>query len=91
MAAEISSPAQTFSVRNAARLLGVGKSTLYDAIARKQIPCIPIGTRKLIPAWWVESALTPPLGVIDVCCSVHPQLALEKSKPRSQPPEVRRR
>jgi excisionase family DNA binding protein len=65
MAAEISTSAQTLSVRNAAKLLGVGKSTLYDAIARNQIPCIPIGTRKLIPAWWVEAALAPPPSVID--------------------------
>jgi excisionase family DNA binding protein len=60
MDTETSSSAQTLSVRRAAKILGVGKSTLYDAIARNQIPCIPVGTRKLIPIWWVEATLAPP-------------------------------
>lgn len=38
----------TMSVREAAEVLGVGRNTLYDAVARGEIPCVRIGHRVLI-------------------------------------------
>jgi excisionase family DNA binding protein len=49
----------TIPVAEAARLLGVGLSTLYDAIERKEVPNAGIGTAKRVPAWFLVKKLTP--------------------------------
>lgn len=51
---------QPYTVAEAAELLRVGKSTLYDGIERGDVPHTPIGRRKLIPAHFVQNALNPP-------------------------------
>lgn len=49
----------SYPVREAARLLGFGKSTLYDAIERAEVPVIKIGSRMRVPGHWVNSKLVP--------------------------------
>lgn len=39
----------TLSVLEAARLLGVGRTTVYQAIKRNEIPHLTVGGRILIP------------------------------------------
>lgn len=39
----------TLTVDEAARILGIGRSTAYDAVRAGQIPAIKIGRRLLIP------------------------------------------
>ena len=50
----------TLPVPTVAQLLGVGRSTLYDAIKRGEIPHITIGARVLIPRWWIDWKIKPP-------------------------------
>ncbi len=40
---------QTLTVDEAARCLGVGRNSLYEAIARGEIPVIRVGKRLLVP------------------------------------------
>jgi excisionase family DNA binding protein len=40
---------ETLTVREVARLLGVGKNCAYDAIRRGQVPSVRIGKRIVIP------------------------------------------
>ncbi|WP_354142504.1 helix-turn-helix domain-containing protein [Bradyrhizobium sp. NP1] len=49
-----SEPRRTYTVREAAAILGVGAATLYRAIERKEVPFIGIGRRRLIPRVWVD-------------------------------------
>ncbi|MFC1907772.1 helix-turn-helix domain-containing protein [Chloroflexota bacterium] len=50
----------TFSVPEAAKLLGLSKGNLYNQIRLKAIPCLCIGRRKLIPKaallQWLENS-----------------------------------
>ena len=39
----------TYSVPEAARLLGIGRNAAYDAVRRGEIPTIRIGKRLLVP------------------------------------------
>jgi excisionase family DNA binding protein len=40
---------QTYTVRQAAQLLGIGKNSAYEAAARGEIPVVRIGKRLLVP------------------------------------------
>src|SRR5262245_6048647 len=51
---------QTYSVREAATMLGVGAQTMYDAIKRGEVPNAGIGDKKRIPKWWIEQRLGSP-------------------------------
>ncbi|NJL06779.1 MAG: helix-turn-helix domain-containing protein [Chloroflexaceae bacterium] len=46
---------RTFSVQEAADLLGVGKATIYKAIERGEVVYSKIGRRKLLPGRWVKA------------------------------------
>ncbi len=39
----------TMSVEDAGQLLGLGRSSAYDAVARGEIPVIRIGRRRVVP------------------------------------------
>lgn len=47
-------PRRTYTVREAAAILGVGPATLYRAVERNEVPFIAIGKRRLIPRVWVD-------------------------------------
>ncbi|WP_414717064.1 helix-turn-helix domain-containing protein [Tardiphaga sp. 42S5] len=49
---------RTYSVGETAIILGVGKSTLYGAVERGEIPAVRIGRRRMIPKNWVEKQAT---------------------------------
>lgn len=51
----------TYDVPTAAQLLGVSRSTAYEAVRRGEIPAIRIGTRLLIP----QTALHALLNQVD--------------------------
>jgi len=40
---------KTYTVEEAARLLGIGRNNAYEAAKRGDIPAITIGKRRLIP------------------------------------------
>lgn len=46
-----------YSVREVARMLGVGKSTVYDAINRGDVPTVRFGRRTLVPRWFIDSRI----------------------------------
>ena len=46
------------TVEVAAKRLNVGRSTLYAAALKGQVPCIRIGGTVRIPAAWVSRVLT---------------------------------
>jgi excisionase family DNA binding protein len=41
--------AQTYSIKEAARRLGIGRNSAYEAARRGDIPSIKIGRRLLVP------------------------------------------
>jgi excisionase family DNA binding protein len=49
MARRPDSGSGTLSVPEAARLLGIGRNTAYEAIRRGEIPALRIGRRLLVP------------------------------------------
>lgn len=49
---------QTYTVDEVAEILGVGRSTLYDAIVRDEIPVIRIGRRILISKAQLDEILS---------------------------------
>jgi excisionase family DNA binding protein len=49
--------APTVSVPDAARLLGVGRSTVYTAVKSGEVPSIRVGNRVRIPSRWVRQVL----------------------------------
>ena len=51
--------AQTVSVVEAARRLGIGRSLAYEAAQRGEIPAIRIGRRLVVPLAALEAMLTP--------------------------------
>lgn len=48
---------QTLSVDEAARLLGIGRSSAYEAVRRGEIPTLRIGRRILVPRTAIERML----------------------------------
>lgn len=52
-------PKPSYKVREAARLLEVGKTTLYQAIEREEVPSFKVGTTIRVPGWWVAQRLQP--------------------------------
>ena len=44
-----------YSIKETARLLGVGDNTAYAAAKAGQIPTIKIGNREIVPAAWVRN------------------------------------
>jgi excisionase family DNA binding protein len=48
---------QAYSVEEAAKLLGVGRTTAYLAVARGELPCIRIGRRVVVPRAALERLL----------------------------------
>ena len=51
--------AAVYTIEEAARLLGIGRSTAYEAARRGEIPTIRIGRRLLVPKIALESLLQP--------------------------------
>jgi len=51
----------TFGVKKAAEFLGVSPSTVYEALYRKEIPGVKIGSRWIIP----RQALSAFMGIAD--------------------------
>ncbi|MFE9328563.1 helix-turn-helix domain-containing protein [Nocardia sp. NPDC052278] len=47
----------TVSVPDAARLLGVGRSTVYAAVKSGEVPAIRVGNRVRIPSRWIRQML----------------------------------
>ena len=66
-AVEPTQPVPALKVEVAARRLNIGKSTLYAAVLRGEVPAIRIGGAVRIPAGWVERVLregyAPPANV----------------------------
>jgi excisionase family DNA binding protein len=52
--------ALTITVPAAARKLGIGKNTAYEAIKRGEIPFVRIGRRVLVPVAAFEKMLSEP-------------------------------
>ena len=51
-------PAETITVADAARRLGISKSLAYEALARKEVPGLHIGGRWVVPRLQFERFLT---------------------------------
>ena len=51
--------AAVYTIEEAARLLGIGRSSAYAAARRGEIPTIPIGRRLLVPQAAFERLLQP--------------------------------
>ena len=49
---------RTFTVPEAARLLGIGRSAAYDAARRGELPTLRIGRRILVPRAALEQLLS---------------------------------
>lgn len=47
----------TVSIPDAARLLGIGRSTAYAAVKSGELPAIRVGRRVRIPSRWIREAL----------------------------------
>jgi len=61
--AEILRGRLTVPVAEAAKLLGIGLTTLYDGIRRGDIPNAGMdakGRTKRVPTWWLIERLSPP-------------------------------
>lgn len=48
---------QTFTVEEAATLLGIGRNSAYQAIARGELPALRLGRRLLVPRAALERHL----------------------------------
>ena len=48
----------TLTVDEAARCLGIGRNSAYEAIARGEIPAVKIGKRLLVPRAALEKMLS---------------------------------
>ena len=49
MTTEAEQPRKTMTIEEAARQLGIGRNSAYEAAARGEIPAIRIGKRLLVP------------------------------------------
>ena len=47
----------TYSVETAARLLGIGRNSAFEAIRQGQLPAVRIGRRLLVPRRAIEKML----------------------------------
>jgi len=47
----------TYTVKETARLLGIGRNTMWKAVWRGQLPTIRIGKRRLVPKVALEKML----------------------------------
>jgi excisionase family DNA binding protein len=47
----------TFSVTETAKILGIGRNSAYEAVARGEIPVIRVGKRLLVPKAALEKLL----------------------------------
>ena len=47
----------TFTVEETAKILGVGRNSAYEAIARGEIPVVKVGKRLLVPKAALEKLL----------------------------------
>ena len=52
---------QTFTVEEAARILGLGRNTAYVAARRGELPTIRIGKRFIVPRAALEKLLGAPI------------------------------
>lgn len=52
---------QTFTVEEAARILGLGRNTAYVAARRGELPTIRIGKRYVVPKAALERLLGAPI------------------------------
>lgn len=50
----------TYTVEEAARILGIGRGSAYEAVRRKNLPVLRIGKRILIPRVALEGLLNDP-------------------------------
>lgn len=50
-------PRTTLTVEEAARVLGIGRSTAYEAVRCGQIPAMRLGRRAIVPAAWLAQQL----------------------------------
>lgn len=62
--ARVATERQTYSIDEAAKLIGVGRTTLHEATNNGQIPCIRVGHRKLISRKILEALLEKGLHAI---------------------------
>ena len=60
---------QTFSVEEAGELLGISRSSAFQAAANGQLPIIRIGKRMLVPRLALEQMLGGPLDLNLAGCS----------------------
>jgi excisionase family DNA binding protein len=51
------SPRTTLTVEEAARVLGIGRSTAYEAVRCGQIPAMRLGRRAIVPTAWLAQQL----------------------------------
>ena len=59
---------RTFTVQEAAHVLGIGRTSAYDAVRRGDIPVIRVGRRLLVPRAALEKLLlqgTVPDGLVN--------------------------
>ena len=57
MDTEIADERRTLSIEEAAAVLGVGRSLMYDAARRGEIPVIKIGRRLVVPRARLDAML----------------------------------
>ncbi len=48
----------TFTVEEVAKMLGIGRNSAYEAVARGEIPTIRVGKRLLVPKAALEKLLS---------------------------------
>lgn len=51
----------SYTVDETRTLLRVGRTTLYEAIERNEVPSFKIGTALRVPGWWVRKQLEEPV------------------------------
>ena len=70
----------TLTVDEAARLLGVAPTTVYEAVKRNELPSLKVGRRVLIPTAALRQALhsTPS----ELTPTVHPPLRVPRRRKR---------
>ena len=54
----------TFTVEEAARALGIGRNTAYEAVRTGELPCLRVGGRILVPKAAVNRLLENPANKI---------------------------
>ena len=50
----------TFTVSETAKILGIGRNSAYEAVARGEIPVVKVGKRLLVPKAALEEMLRGP-------------------------------